>query len=202
MKMKSVLAFLVMLALLLPLAPMAETPFYLNVSVTPVQAGADKPMTAKVYPQGGKEPIRYVFNWHIMESGQSHLALEESNATGVSILQRPFGDSGWLNVWAYDALGTLSDVVQIAFTVDGSTPNPLASWVSFYQQTVNVGEELIGYAHTTGGEKPFIYSYYWDIIESGQTNNWKYVRTDKDAKQGIHRRLGRKIPAVVNRSTC
>ncbi|NLM86686.1 MAG: hypothetical protein GX171_08350 [Clostridiales bacterium] len=48
MKMKSVLAFLVMLALLLPLAPMAETPFYLNVSVTPVQAGADKPMTAKV----------------------------------------------------------------------------------------------------------------------------------------------------------
>lgn len=202
MKMKSVLAFLVMLALLLPLAPMAETPFYLNVSVTPVQAGADKPMTAKVYPQGGKEPIRYVFNWHIMESGQSHLALEESNATGVSILQRPFGDSGWLNVWAYDALGTLSDVVQIAFTVDGSTPNPLASWVSFYQQTVNVGEELIGYAHTTGGEKPFIYSYYWDIIESGQTNNWKYVRTDKDTKQGIHRRLGRKIPAVVNRSTC
>ena len=50
---------------------------------------------------------------------------------------------------------------------------------------MNVGEELIGYAHTTGGEKPFIYSYYWDIIESGQTNNWKYVRTDKDTDRQV-----------------
>lgn len=180
MKTRRMLALLVLAALLLPLVPLAEADFTIQGYISPRLVEYDKPVTATVLHQGGKEPIQYNFTWMIYEGDAGHYVLYETNTTGVSTLQRPFGEAGNVIVRAMDADGRWAVYEDISFTVTGATPNPINCWVMFYQQTVNVGEELMGYVHSTGGVPPFTYYYYWEIMESGQTHIWKNVQSGED----------------------
>ncbi len=185
MKWWKYLAFLTIVALLLPLAPLAEGDFRIVVDLTPRIATADNPITATARAEGGTTPIQYTFAWHIVEEGEVHYVKEETNTTGVSTLPRPFGASGWVEVSAEDALGKWSNFVQYDFTVTGSTPNPIHCTVHFNQQTVTVGEELIGYTSLTGGTRPFTYAYYWDIKEGDQTHRLAYAESDLDVNRQV-----------------
>jgi hypothetical protein len=170
MKRKSWLAFLLVIALLFPLASLAQHRFEVVLDVQPQTVQEGKPITVHARTEGAVVlPVTYTFTWYCVEDKEAFMVLEDTNTDGVSTLPHPFGDDGWVEVSTVDSMDRWGAWQKVEFTVTGGTPNPLRCLAQTDKQIIDVGEEITGYAIVEGGTPPYNYYYIWEITEQGQT---------------------------------